>query len=42
MRLLRSIVADEGVTAIVDTHDPVMLDIGDRILDLSDARLREP
>jgi len=41
MRLLQSIVRDEGVTAIVATHDPVMLDVADRVLELSDGRLRE-
>jgi putative ABC transport system ATP-binding protein len=40
MRLLRSLVREEGVTAIVATHDPVMLDVADRVLDLSDGRLQ--
>jgi putative ABC transport system ATP-binding protein len=41
MHLLRSIVREEGVTAIVATHDPVMLDVADRVLELSDGQLRE-
>jgi len=39
MILLRSIVRSEGVTAIVATHDPVMLDVADEILELADGRL---
>ena len=41
MELLRSVVRTEGVTAIVATHDPAMLDIADRVLEISDGRLRE-
>ncbi len=39
MTLLRVIVRSEGVTAIVATHDPVMLDVADRVLELRDGRL---
>jgi putative ABC transport system ATP-binding protein len=39
MLLLRSIVRSEGVTAIVATHDPMMLDVADRIVALRDGQL---
>ncbi len=39
MTLLRAIVRSEGVTAIVATHDPVMLDVADRVVELRDGRL---
>jgi putative ABC transport system ATP-binding protein len=39
MTLLRTIVRSEGVTAIVATHDPLMLDVADEVLELSDGRL---
>jgi putative ABC transport system ATP-binding protein len=39
MRLLRSIVHDEGITAIVATHDPVLIGLADRVLDLKDGQL---
>jgi putative ABC transport system ATP-binding protein len=39
MLLLRSIVRSEAVTAIVATHDPMMLDVADRIVELRDGRL---
>jgi putative ABC transport system ATP-binding protein len=41
MMLLRDVVRTEGVTAIVATHDPVMLDVADRILELRDGELFE-
>ncbi len=41
MTLLRSVVRREGITAIVATHDPMMLDVADRVLELHDGRLRE-
>ena len=41
MTLLRSVVRSEGVTAIVATHDPAMLDVADRIVDLRDGRLTQ-
>ena len=37
MTLLRSIVRTEGVTAVVATHDPAMLDVADRVLELRDG-----
>jgi putative ABC transport system ATP-binding protein len=39
MTLLRSIVRSEGVTAIVATHDPMLIDLADRVLELRDGRL---
>ena len=33
--------ATEGVTAVVATHDPAMLDVADRVLELRDGRLAE-
>ena len=37
MLLLRSIVRTEGITAIVATHDPMMLDVADRVIELRDG-----
>ena len=39
--LLRSIVRAEGITAIVATHDPMMLDVADRVVELRDGHLLE-
>jgi putative ABC transport system ATP-binding protein len=39
MRLIRSIVHDEGITAIVATHDPVLTSLADRVLSLKDGQL---
>jgi putative ABC transport system ATP-binding protein len=41
MLLLRDVVRTEGVTAVVATHDPVMLDVADRIVELRDGELVE-
>ncbi|HTV99492.1 MAG TPA: ABC transporter ATP-binding protein [Streptosporangiaceae bacterium] len=41
MRLLRSIVHSEGITAIVATHDPVLIALADRVLTLKDGILQE-
>ena len=41
MALLRTVVRTEGVTAIVATHDPALLDLADRVLDLHDGTLAE-
>ena len=41
MLLLRDVVRTEGVTAIVATHDPVMLDVADRIVELRDGEIFE-
>jgi putative ABC transport system ATP-binding protein len=39
MLLLRTVVRAEGVTAIVATHDPVMLEVADRTVELLDGAL---
>jgi putative ABC transport system ATP-binding protein len=42
MLLLRSIVRHEGITAVVATHDPLMLDVADRVFELRDGRFVTP
>jgi putative ABC transport system ATP-binding protein len=39
MRLLRSIVDSDGVTAVVATHDPLMLESADRVVELRDGKI---
>jgi putative ABC transport system ATP-binding protein len=39
MALLRAVVESEGVTAVVATHDPVMMSLADRVLRISDGRV---
>jgi putative ABC transport system ATP-binding protein len=39
MRLIRTVVRNEGVTAVVATHDPLMLDVADRVVELADGQL---
>jgi len=39
MRLLRTVVVTEGITALVATHDPAMLDMADDVLALEDGQL---
>ncbi|MBO0824090.1 MAG: ATP-binding cassette domain-containing protein, partial [Actinobacteria bacterium] len=39
MRLLRTVVTGEGITALVATHDPALLDLADDVLALDDGRL---
>jgi putative ABC transport system ATP-binding protein len=39
MALLRALVEQEGVTAIVSTHDPVMMSLADRVLTIADGRV---
>ncbi len=41
MGLLRSVVRGEGVTAVVTTHDPALLDLADRVLEIHDGMLTE-
>ncbi len=41
MQLLRDVVAAEGVTVVVATHDPMMLDVADRVVELHDGTLVE-
>jgi putative ABC transport system ATP-binding protein len=42
MLLIRSIVRHEGITAVVATHDPLMLDVADRVVELRDGRFVSP
>lgn len=42
MELLRAVVRDRRVTALVATHDPVLLDLADRVLTLRDGQLVDP
>jgi putative ABC transport system ATP-binding protein len=42
MRLLRAVVRSEGVTALVATHDPVLIDLADSVLNLEDGRIAAP
>jgi putative ABC transport system ATP-binding protein len=37
MELLRAVVRSEGVTALVATHDPQLLGLAERVLELSDG-----
>ena len=39
MALLRGVVEAEGLTAVVATHDPVLIELADRVLELRDGRL---
>jgi putative ABC transport system ATP-binding protein len=39
MTLIRALVESEGVTAVVATHDPILIDLADRILELSDGQI---
>jgi putative ABC transport system ATP-binding protein len=39
MALLRGVVESEGVTALVSTHDPVMMALADRVIHIADGRL---
>jgi putative ABC transport system ATP-binding protein len=39
MRLLRSVVRSEGVTALVATHDPALIDLADSVLELKDGTI---
>jgi putative ABC transport system ATP-binding protein len=41
MRLLRAVVRSEGVTALVATHDPVLIDLADSVLHLTDGKITE-
>ena len=42
MALLRAVVESEGVTALVSTHDPVMMALADRVIRINDGRLDGP
>ena len=39
MDLIRALVRTEGVTAIVATHDPALIDVADRIIELRDGQI---
>jgi putative ABC transport system ATP-binding protein len=39
MTLLRAIVRSEGLTAIIATHDPMLIDLADRAIELRDGRI---
>jgi putative ABC transport system ATP-binding protein len=39
MELLRAVVASEGVTAVVATHDPALIDVADAVHELRDGRV---
>jgi putative ABC transport system ATP-binding protein len=39
MRLLQAVVETEGVTALVATHDPAILDLADSVLHLVDGKI---
>jgi putative ABC transport system ATP-binding protein len=39
MALLRGVVESEGVTALVSTHDPVMMELADRVIHIADGQL---
>jgi putative ABC transport system ATP-binding protein len=41
MALLRTVVRTEGVTAVVATHDPALLDLADRVVQIHDGMLTE-
>jgi putative ABC transport system ATP-binding protein len=42
MRLLRTVVVADGITAIVATHDPALHELADAVLALEDGMLIEP
>jgi putative ABC transport system ATP-binding protein len=39
MALIREIVQREGTTALVATHDPALIDLADRVIELRDGRV---
>ncbi|MEV4352529.1 ABC transporter ATP-binding protein [Actinoplanes sp. NPDC049596] len=39
MGLLRGVVESEGVTALIATHDPVMMALADRVIHIADGQL---
>jgi putative ABC transport system ATP-binding protein len=41
MRLLQTVVESEGVTALVATHDPAILDLADSVLHLVDGKIAD-
>ncbi|MFD7833415.1 ATP-binding cassette domain-containing protein, partial [Kitasatospora sp. NPDC059803] len=41
MQLLRAVVRSEGVTVVVATHDPTLMELADRVIELRDGRIVE-
>ena len=41
MSLLRAVVRSEQLTAIIATHDPMLIDLADRVIELRDGRIIE-
>ncbi len=41
MNLIRRIVDEDGMTVVVATHDPELLAVADRVVEIADGRLRE-
>jgi putative ABC transport system ATP-binding protein len=41
MSLLRAVVRSEGVTAIIATHDPMLIDLADRVVEIRDGRISD-
>ncbi|MBB2940844.1 putative ABC transport system ATP-binding protein [Actinoplanes lutulentus] len=41
MALLRGVVESEGVTALISTHDPIMMALADRVIRINDGRITE-
>jgi putative ABC transport system ATP-binding protein len=39
MSLLRALVRSEGLTAVIATHDPMLIDLADRTIELRDGRV---
>ncbi|MDP9483299.1 MAG: ABC transporter ATP-binding protein, partial [Chloroflexota bacterium] len=39
MGLLRAVVRSEGVTAVIATHDPTLIDLADRVVEIRDGRI---
>ena len=42
MTLIRSVVRRENVTALIATHDPMLIDLADRVVELRDGRVVAP
>ncbi|GGS98995.1 MULTISPECIES: ABC transporter ATP-binding protein [Streptomyces] len=42
MQLLRAVARSEGVTVLVATHDPVLLELADEVVELRDGRIAGP
>lgn len=42
VKVLRTIVRDEGITAIMATHDPTLIDLADQVIELRDGSIVPP